>query len=167
MTQVTQQLSQRDSPGFPGIMNSFPYGCLELLFSGSETNATSALYPPVPWTQPCRLGSLQRGKSGSPAPREASLILGQACATEALPGSTGPAVTVRDKTELSLYPLVCSKLPLMLLSLSCLGTFKVQPNVTPSTTVFLMSTILCTPYYDTSRFLLSTLSDSSLLRSPQ
>lgn len=66
MTQVTQQLSQRDIPGFPGIMNSFPlegkehktnwaltayktppYGCLEFLLSGSETNTTSALHPPV------------------------------------------------------------------------------------------------------------------------
>lgn len=112
MTQVTQQLSQRDIPGFPGIMNSFPlegkehkthralpahktppYGCLELLLSGSETNVTSALHTPVPWTQPCRLGSLQRGKSGFPAPREASLILGQDGDTKALPGSTGPAVT--------------------------------------------------------------------------
>lgn len=131
MTQVTQQLSQRDIPGFPGIMNSFPlegkehkthralpahktppYGCPELLLCGSETNATSALHPPVPWTLPCRLGSLQRGKSSSPAPREASLILGQACATEALAGSTGPAVTVRDRAELSLYPAACCKLSL-------------------------------------------------------
>lgn len=173
MTQVTQQLSQRDSPGFPRIMNSFPlegkehktnraftahktppYGYLELLLSRSE--------PPLPppastLTLPCRLGCRQRGKSSSPAPREAVLILGQAWTPEALPGSPGPPMTVRSlcKSELSLDPSPAS--PSMLLYLSCLRTFKAQPNVTPSTAVFLMSSTKrsCTPYYDTLCFLLS------------
>lgn len=82
MTQVTQQLSQRDIPGFPGIMNSFPlegkehkthralpapetapYGGPELLLSRSEINATPALHSPTHTLDTTLLGSLQRGKS--------------------------------------------------------------------------------------------------------
>lgn len=81
VTQVTQQLSHRDSPGVPRPRNSFPlegkehktnraltahktppYGCTEFLLSGSEPLLPSTCQSPG--IQPCRLRCLRRGSQG-------------------------------------------------------------------------------------------------------